>query len=57
MLNREKSKGLRQGNQRAIEDNFENICWNETTIKTLGVHFGLNKEKTREMNWLPKWKK
>ncbi|XP_033763758.1 uncharacterized protein LOC117344963 [Pecten maximus] len=57
ILNREKTKGLRLGNQRKIEDEFEDITWTDEIIKALGVHFCLNHKKMLEMNWNEKIEK
>ena len=51
ILNREKSKGIKLGNQNIIDDYFESICWTEKAIKTLGIFFGHDQKTLYEKNW------
>ena len=37
-----------------LGENIEGICWSNSDVKILGVHFGNNKDKVTEKNWSPK---
>ena len=51
ILNREKSQGIKLGDKGIIEDNFEQIDWTSSSVKALGVHFGVHSENILRLNW------
>ena len=52
LLNLDKTEGLLLGNLRHLQvQTFQNINFNELSVKCLGIHIGHNKQICDELNW------
>ena len=49
-LNKSKTEGIWLGKLKHSKDKYENISWNKSPIKSLGVYFGTNKIECHKLN-------